>query len=321
MDEDAEPLHSPPNFMEVPRGFDDIPIPEENQFTQARWDLGKKLFYDPVMSLDSSISCGACHKPELAFSDNVAFSLGVEDRIGTRKSPSLANVAFHPYYTREGGVPTLEIQVLVPIQEHNEFDFNIVLIADRLSKDSTYVAMSLQAYDRTPDAFVITRALSCFERSLISGYSPYDHYISYDDPKALTDNEIRGMDLFFSDKTNCSQCHSGFNLTDYTFENNGLYVEYSDVGRYRLTGDVEDIARFKTPSLRNVELSAPYMHDGSILTLEDVVNHYNSGGKNHPHKNPMIKPLGLSVTERNDLVSFLKSLTDNSFVNNDLFKK
>lgn len=318
--DDVEPNHFAPEFMEIPRGFDAIEFPEDNEFTQIRWELGKKLFYDPIMSLDNSLSCASCHSAELAFSDDVSFSLGVENRIGTRNAPTLANVAYHPYYTREGGVPTLEMQILVPIQEHDEFDFNIVLLAERLKTDSTYVKMAMDAYGKEPDAFVITRSLACFERSLLSGYSRYDHYENYGDMDALTHSEINGMELFFSDRTNCSQCHGGFNFTNYEFENNGLYEEYEDVGRYRFTGDEEDLARFKIPTLRNIALTAPYMHDGSILTLDEVVEHYNNGGYDHPQKSSLIKPMNLTGKEKEDLVSFLKALNDDSFVTNPLFK-
>ena len=318
--DNVEPSHLAPELMEIPKGFDNIEFPEDNAFSQSRWDLGKRLFYDPIMSLDSTISCASCHSSELAFSDNVDFSLGVQDRLGTRNAPTLANVSYHPYFTREGGVPTLEMQILVPIQEHNEFDFNIVLLAERLKSDSTYIQMALEAYDREPDAFVITRSLACFERSLISGYSRYDHYENYGDLEALTQNELNGMELFFSDKTNCSQCHGGFNFTNYEFENNGLYKEYDDVGRFRFTGNDEDLARFKVPSLRNIELTEPYMHDGSILTLAEVIEHYNSGGLNHPHKSALIQPLNLNEMEKEELLAFLQSLTDNSFVTNPLFK-
>jgi cytochrome c peroxidase len=309
------------DLMETPNGFPAIETPEGNEFTAARWELGKKLFYDQIMSVDSSISCASCHQPSLAFSDNVSMSLGVEQRLGTRNSPSLANVAYHPYFTREGGVPTLEMQILVPIQEHNEFDFNILLIAERLERNAEYVAMAAEAYNRTPDAFVITRALANFERTLISGYSPYDQYKNYNKTNALTAAEIRGMNLFFSNKTKCSTCHGGFNFTNYAFENNGLYEVYPDVGRFRLTNNPADSALFKVSSLRNIELTAPYMHDGSLFTLEEVVNHYQTGGKNHRRKSNLIQPLNLTETEKQDLVSFLKSLTDESFVNNPLFKR
>jgi len=318
--EEVEPLYIP-TLMEIPRGFPAVEFPQGNEFTKARWDLGKRLFYDVAMSLDSSINCASCHHQALAFSDNVAFSLGVDERLGTRNSPSLANVAYQPYLTREGGVPTLEMQVLVPIQEHNEFGFNIVLITERLKTDSTYIQMAQDAYGREVDAFVITRAIACFERSLLSGNSPYDQYQNYDKSSSLSKAEIRGMNLFFSEQTNCSKCHSDFNFTNYAFENNGLYEVYADEGRYRLTGDESDRALFKVPSLRNVELTAPYMHDGSLNTLEAVVEHYQSGGHNHSHKSDLIQPLNLLESEKSDLVQFLKSLTDETFISNSLFMK
>lgn len=307
-------------LMEIPKGFPPMPEPPGNEYSSERWELGKKLFYDPVMSADSSISCASCHKQALAFSDNVAFSPGVEARPGTRNSPTLANVGYHPYFTREGGVPTLEMQILVPIQEHNEFASNIVLLAEKLNRDSSYIQMAQQAYGRNPDPFVITRALACFERSLISGYSRYDQF-QHDQEDALNRSEQRGMDLFFSEETGCSSCHGGFNFSNYAFENNGLYAEYPDTGRMRLTGDEEDRSLFKVPSLRNIALTGPYMHDGSLSSLEEVIEHYNNGGKNNPQKSDLIRPLNLNQKEREDLVAFLRALTDEGFVSNPSFQK
>lgn len=307
-----EPVPMPEALLQVPEGFPDPIFPEGNELTEARWILGKKLFFDPVLSRDSSISCASCHLPAFAFSDTAAFSPGVGGAPGTRNAPSLANVAYHPYFLREGGVPTLEMQILVPIQEHNEFDFNILLIAERLLRDSLYRAMSQAAYNREPDPFVVTRAIACFERTLLSGDSAYDR-------DELPPAAERGRQLFFGEKTQCSHCHGGFNFTHYAFENNGLYEEYADPGRFRLTGLEEDRALFKVPSLRNVALTGPYMHDGSIKSLEAVVAHYNSGGAAHPHKSPLIRPLELSAQERADLVAFLQSLTDEAFVNNPKF--
>ncbi len=318
-EKEVEPLYFP-NLMEKPKGFPEVEAPEGNEFTKARWDLGKKLFFDPILSSDSSTSCASCHHPQLAFSDNQVFSEGVKKRLGTRNSPTLANVAYHPYFTREGGVPTLEMQILVPIQEHNEFDFNILLIAERLQQKAEYVAMAQTAYNREPDAFVITRSLACFERSLLSGNSRYDQFLQYDKVNALTDLEKTGMELFFSSRTNCSECHSGFNFTNYAFENNGLYEDYEDEGRFRLTSNEADRALFKVPSLRNIALTAPYMHDGSLQTLEEVIEHYQSGGENHSHKSDLIKPLDLTETEQAAITAFLHSLTDESFVQNPLFK-
>jgi cytochrome c peroxidase len=307
--------------MESPEGFPEMEFPEGNEFTQARWELGKKLFYDPVLSVDSSISCANCHKQELAFADDVVFSDGVMGRPGTRNSPSLANIGYHPYFTREGGIATLEAQVLVPIQEHNEFDFNIVLIMERLLQDSLYIQMSQQAYDREPDPFVITRAIATFERSLISGNSPYDRFVFQEDKRALDREEKAGMELFFSERLGCSSCHGGFNFSNYAFENNGLYEDYADPGRFRLTHDPADSARFKVPSLRNVALTAPYMHDGSMVDLETVIAHYESGGKTHIHKSEMIKAFSLSNKEKQELIAFLYSLTDQEFVENEIFSE
>ncbi len=316
--EPTEPTAEP--LLAVPEGFPAPVFPEGNELTPERWALGKRLFFDPVLSSDSTVSCASCHLPEHAFTDGKQFSEGVEGRLGTRNAPTLANVTYHPYYTREGGVPTLEMQILVPIQEHAEFDFNILLIAERLNRDSSYVQLSRQAYDREPDAFVITRSIGCFERTMLSGGSRYDEFLNGKN-SALTAAEKRGKDLFFSEKLACSQCHGGFNFTSYAFENNRLYEDYPDPGRFRLTGDEADRALFKVPTLRNVGVTAPYMHDGSLPTLEAVVEHYNTGGKNHPHKSQLIKPLGLSTKEKADLIAFLKALTDHDFLNNPKFRE
>ncbi|NNJ56296.1 MAG: cytochrome-c peroxidase [Bacteroidia bacterium] len=318
--EDTEPAVLVHNST-LPSSFSQVIHPDDNAFTEARWALGKKLFYDNILSIDSTLSCASCHKSELSFSDDVAFSKGVKDRNGVRNAPSLANVAYHPYFTREGGVPTLEQQVLVPIQEHNEFDFNIVLAGERLAKDSSYVSMSMEAYNRIPDYYVITQALANFERSLISNSSPFDHFLFEGKSDAISKTQKRGMELFYSDKTNCFQCHSGPNLTNYAFENNGMYEQYADEGRRRLTGLDSDEGVFKVASLRNCEVTAPYMHDGSINSLEAVIDHYNSGGKVHPNKSAIMQPLNLSKEEKDDLLSFLLSLTDNEFLTDPIFKK
>jgi cytochrome c peroxidase len=306
-------------LTDAPEGFDTIPYPAENAFTMDRWKLGKRLFFERGLSRDQSISCASCHKPELAFADDQAVSPGVEGRRGTRNSPSLANVAYQPYLLREGGVPDLERQVLVPIQEHAEFDFNILAIVERLELDTSYANASDRAYGRTLDAYVITRALSVFQRSLISGDSPYDRYRNKGISSALTPLQLAGMSLFFSDRTGCANCHNGFDLTDYSFQNNGLYSNYTDAGRMRVTNDPRDEAMFKVPSLRNVAITGPYMHNGSIKTLSGVVEHYNSGGHDHPHKSQHIRPLGLSDEEISSIVAFLESLTDKEFLTNEYY--
>ncbi|MFK7923250.1 MAG: cytochrome-c peroxidase [Bacteroidia bacterium] len=303
----------------IPSDFPAIEFPADNAFTEERWLLGKQLFYDQRFSVDQSVSCASCHQAHLAFSDGERVSSGVAERLGERNAPSLANIAYHPYYTREGGVPSLEMQVLVPIQEHVEFDFNILLVAERLAQDSSYQSMSQAAYDREMDFFVITRALATFERSLISGNSLYDLDNRGVDGYRLSAKAKRGKQLFFSERTACASCHGGFNFTNYAFQNNGLYEDYPDPGRFRLTNQEADRALFKVASLRNVGLTAPYMHDGSMATLEAVIEHYNEGGKAHPHKSELIKPLGLSKAEKAELLAFLHSLSDPQFITDPKF--
>lgn len=300
----------------VPEGFESIAYPEDNPFTLSKWELGKKLFYDPVLSVDFSISCASCHKPELAFSDDQATTNGIENRQGTRNSPSLSNVAYNPYYTREGGVPTLEMQILIPIQEHNEFGFNIVEACERLNEIKEYVEMTEDAFGTEMTPFALTRALATFERTLISGNSPYDLHNRGD--ASLSPSALKGMTLFNSSKTNCSSCHSGFNFTDYSFKNNGY--ESGDIGRMRFTGDSVDYSVFKVPSLRNIGLTGPYMHDGSFSTLREVIDQYNSGGSSN-FNDPLIQPLNLNEQEINDLISFLTSLTDQDFISNKNFQE
>jgi len=265
-------------------------------------------------------SCGSCHAAYLAFSDSTAVSLGIEGRLGSRNSPTLANVVYQKKLLREGGVPTLEMQILVPIQEHNEFDFNILLVAERLNRMPEYVTMAKKAYGRTPDAFVITRSIAAFERTLLSGDSPYDQYSFQGNASALSATQKRGFELFQSERLNCSACHEGFLFTNQDFMNNGLYEVYPDSGRIRLTGLESDRAVFKVPSLRNIALTAPYMHDGSLPTLEAVIDHYQTGGKAHPNKSPLLKSFTLTAQERADLIAFLHSLSDHKFINNPEFR-
>ena len=305
----------------IPSGFSPINFPPDNQFTPERWAFGKKLFYDTRLSKNNTVSCANCHKAELAFSDNVAFSLGDENTTGKSNAPTLTNIAYNPYFTRAGGVPTLEMQVLVPIQEHEEFNTNILTIVDKLKADSGYVKAARNCYQRELDPYVLTRAIANFERSIISGNSRYDQYFFQQKNTALSAAELRGKDLFFSSRTNCSQCHSNFNFTSYSFENNGLYIYYADSGRMRFTQLEIDRGKFKVPTLRNVALTAPYMHDGSLNTLEAVIEHYNLGGKNNSTKSNFIQPLGLSTQEKADLVAFLKALTDDDFVKNEYYQR
>ena len=303
-----------PFHLLVPKGFPEVNIPNDNQLTIERINLGKKLFYDPILSRDSSTSCNSCHLQEFAFTDAKKTSIGIAGRLGKRNAMSLANVAYANFLQRESGVPTLEMQVLVPIQEHNEMDFNIVAVAEKMNEDPNYRKLSYDAYGKLPDAFVITRAIAAFERTFLSGNSKYD-------TNQLSESEQRGMALFFSDSLACSSCHGTFLFTNQQPENNGLYEQYTDSGRYILTGLQEDIGRFKTPTLRNIELTSPYMHDGSVNSLEEVIAHYESGGMNHENQSAMLKGFTLTETEREELIEFLNSLTDTEFTQNAFFKE
>jgi len=315
-----DPMDPEVNMIVVPSGFPDISFPEDNLYSYQRWLLGKKLFFENDLSRDQTINCASCHKQEYAFADNVSFSPGVDNAAGVRNASTLTNVAYNPYFLSEGGTATLETQIAIPIQEHNEFDFNIVLVAERLNLKNELVVLSQSAYGRDIDPFVITRSIATYERSILSGNSAYDKYHFQNNTSALNESELNGMALF-NGEAKCNACHNDFNFTNYSFENNGLYEVYEDSGRFRLTELEEDIAKFKVPTLRNVELSSPYMHDGSVNSLENVVEHYSTGIIDHPNKNPILENLNLSEIEKVDLVNFLKSLSDYDFINETKFKQ
>ncbi len=306
--------------VDIPQGFPKIPVPDNNKLSAERIELGRQLFYDVRLSKDSSISCSSCHLASAAFSDHQTLSVGINQLVGHRNVPTLTNVAYHPYFFKEGGSPTLEAQVLGPICTEEEMGFNAVDVVSRLAQDPHYVKLAKEAYQREFDLFVITRALASFERTLLSGNSPFDHYRNKRDSTALTLSQGRGMTLFFSDRLACGNCHGGFDFTNYQFENIGLYEEYKDHGRFRITQDSADIGKFKVPTLRNIVLTAPYMHDGSISTLAEVIDHYNKGGAAHPNRHQDIKPLSLTQEEKDDLIQFLYSLTDSSFINDQRFQ-
>lgn len=285
--------------------------PEANELNLVRWELGKRMFFDSSFSIDGTISCASCHLPSHAFGSNTPTSPGANGASGTRNVPALANVGYLPHFLREGGVPTLEMQALVPIQEANEFHHNIVAIAQTLAQDDSYVVQCEEAYGQGPSAYTITRALGAFQRGLVDGNSPYDLWIQGDDT-ALSESALAGMELF--EEIGCNGCHSGHLFTDHRILNNGLYAQYEDTGLERLTGDPQDIGKFKVPSLRNVGVTAPYMFDGSLATLDDVLNHYRNGGLGHPNQAEEIAPILLTESEMEDLKAFLLSLTDSTFI-------
>jgi cytochrome c peroxidase len=230
--------------------------------------------------------------------------------VGMRNSPWLGNLAYHPSFFRDGGVPSLEMQVLAPMHDEREMNSNINTVAETLRNDPEYDRLSRSAYGRKLDPWVITRAIASYERTLVSGWSRYDRFLN-GDASALTAQEQQGMQLFQSAALNCSGCHSGFDLSDHSFQNIGTTMDYSaDLGRERITLLPSDRGRFKVPSLRNIALTAPYMHDGGMATLDEVVDHFASGGLPHANRSPLMQPFTLTSSERDALIAFLFSLTD-----------
>lgn len=314
-DDEQAATPEPEYTYETPAHFPPMVVPEDNKPTPERIALGKKLFFDPILSRDRRVSCGACHHQEFAFADNLPFSLGVRAQLTKRNSMPLFNMGWNNSFFWDGGAETLEMQAMAPIENPLEMDLPLDEAVRRLQEHPEYPALFREAYGREPDLFGLTRALAAFQRTLISGTSPYDRYLK-GDSSALDAEQKAGKELFFSERTECFHCHSGVLFSDFTFQNNGLYEVYADSGRAVITGNPRDVGRFKVPSLRNVARTAPYMHDGSLPTLEAVVGHYMRGGRAHRNKNPQIRPLDLTERERRQLVAFLRSLTDQEFIDN-----
>jgi cytochrome c peroxidase len=300
--------------IEYPQGFPEMNIPSDNQLTKSRVNLGKKLFFEQILSKDSTVSCASCHLQQFAFAEDTPLSTGVHGRIGQRNTPTLTNIGYAEIFFMDGGVPTMELQILAPIENPDEMDLAIPEAVSRLAAIPLYNELAQKAYGRDFDAFVLTRALASYERTLISGNSKYDQQI-YQGKNVFNSSESSGYQLFL-DK-GCDNCHTGVNLTDNDFHNVGLYEDYFDQGRKRVTTLDEDDGKFKTPTLRNIELTSPYMHDGSISTLEDLVDFLDTGGETHVNKSSLIQPLNLTAQEKIDLVNFLKTFTDTEFINDE----
>lgn len=297
-----------------PAGFPEMIVPTNNPTTSAKALLGRHLFYDKRFSRDFSTSCGSCHLQEHAFSDTVPFSRGVEGRSGTRNAPSLANVGYNTSLLWEGGVPTLEQQAIVPITHPDEMDLHTDTLIARLKLEPIYASLFIDAWG--DDAITIeriTKSLAAFQRGLISGNSAFDRSRN-GDQSSLSASAKRGEELFFNEVGDCFHCHGGYNFTDNDFHNNGLSAT-GDEGRFAITQRERDKGKFKTPTLRNVAVTAPYMHDGRFATLEEVLNHYNAGGQGHANSDALMRPLNLTDQEKQDLIEFLRGLTDEQFLN------
>jgi cytochrome c peroxidase len=299
----------------LPQGWPAPLWPSDNPYSQAKALLGRELFFDFDLSRDRTVSCGWCHAPVTAFADNhhTAFSTGVEHRPTRRNTPTLANVVFAEILMLDGRASSLESQALLPLFDPDEMDMTGAGIVARVREDTVYARLFREAYGTESVTIEgVARALATYQRTLISYRAPYDLW-SAGDGDALTPGSVRGAALFTGDKAGCAACHIPPLFTDGLFHNTGLDSATTDPGRAHVTGAAIDAGRFKTPTLRNVVITAPYMHDGRLNTLAEVIGHYNDGGRPHPNRDARMRPLGLTPQEVDDLAEFLESLTDPDF--------
>lgn len=280
--------------------------------------LGEKLFSEKILSKDSSISCSSCHLPNHGFADTVALSIGIYGRPTTRNTPSVLNMKNRPYYFWDGRARSLEQQSLMPISHPDEMGLPVKEAVTRLNRTKTYRDLFMKTFGELPNTTNLAAAFAEFEKTLETDSSRFD--LSFDDSTLMTEQEERGRKLFVSEKTKCFDCHKRQDFTTDEFANIGLYdgKNLKDVGRYKITRKKEDLGKFKTPGLRNIAVTAPYMHNGMFATLEEVVEYYNNPGAFIMNPINIDKrlsvPLGLTRQEKADLVAFLKTLTDKRYV-------
>lgn len=273
-------------------------------------ELGKKLFFDPILSSDSTVSCASCHKPEYGFADNVAFSTGVGGKKTSRNTPSVLNMKNRTAFFWDGRASSLEEQALGPIQNPDEMNLPIAQAIERLKNHPFYSQAFLEIYGKEVDSVLLGKALAAFEQTLEIEETRMDQYLMGNE-NALNESEKRGLALF-NGKAGCIECHFGPDFTNDQFKNIGLYSggKNEDLGRYNVTKNKKDKGKFKVPGLRNVIYTAPYMHDGRFKTLEEVIDYYNNPDIANPHhknRDKLIKTLNLTTQEKKDLINFLKS--------------
>ena len=295
----------------LPLGLEpDFEVPVHNPMTPEKVSLGKRLFFDKNLSKDRSISCGTCHDPAKGFSNGEAFSKGVSGELSQRNVPSIVNRLFGQTQFWDGRAETLESQAQGPLFNPDEMAMDENLLIDRLQADTVYYQLFRDAFAAEPTLDGVLKAIAAYERTVVSAATAFDRYEWDGEKAALSESAVRGIALFRG-KARCSTCHIGTNFTDDKFHNigAGIGTGQKDPGRAAVTKKSEDFGRFKTPTLRNVTLTAPYMHDGSLTTLEEVITFYDQGGRPHPNLDAEIKPLQLTDAEKSDLLEFLKSLT------------
>ncbi|MEP7236919.1 MAG: cytochrome c peroxidase [Ferruginibacter sp.] len=291
---------------------------EENKDIQTKSALGKKLFSEKILSKDSSVSCASCHIPKFAFADTVAFSTGIGGKLTTRNTPSVLNMKNRPYYFWDGRAVSLEAQALMPIQNPDEMGLPIEDAVQRLNASQEYKMLFQKIFAQKPTAKNLAAAFSAYEKTLETVDSKFDDWSN--NLKKLTASEERGRQLFIGDKAKCFDCHRMEDFTNDEFKNIGLYngQDLNDAGLFTLTNKEPDKGKFKTPGLRNIAITAPYMHNGMFKTLEEVVEYYNDPGKfvsNSINIDEALKqPLGLTGKEKKDIIAFLKTLTDRKYI-------
>ena len=328
----APPAKAPPAAMprgtpievRAPLGLPPVPIPAGNPATAETIELGRRLYYDPLLSVDNTVACASCHHPDFGFTDGKQFSEGVGGQKGGRNAPTVFNAAYYTTQFWDGRAPSLEKQAEGPVENPIEMANTLEGVEKKLTADASYRAAFEEAFGPGPITYEkVEKAIASFERTVVSGNSAFDQFYYGGDTKALSKAAQRGLEVFRDPKKgNCAECHAIGEkhalFTDNKFHNIGVGVTLgpggeptlTDQGRYDVTKNDADRGAFKTSSLRNIAQTAPYMHDGSLKTLKDVVDFYVGGGNSNPHLDENMKELDfLSGQERADLVAFLESLT------------
>ena len=315
----STPARSTPSEPEIPLGLIPVFFPDDNPYSPAKAELGRLLYFDTRLSSDNTVSCASCHEPGKAFTDSSPVSTGIGDQLGGRSAPTVINRAYTTLQFWDGRAHSLEEQAKGPLANplemtlEPEADLAHEAVVGRIKEIPGYKACFGDVFGGDQEITIdhVAKAIATFERTVLSGNSAYDRYKAGDE-SALNESERRGMDIFFN-RTACDACHLGFNFSDESFVNIGIGYDpetgtFDDPGRFKVTADPRDMGAFKTPTLREVEFTAPYMHDGSLETLEEVVEHYDKGGVPNPQIDQRIEPLLLSDQDKADLVAFLRAL-------------
>ncbi len=311
-------LYQPENFPRITYDLGNEPI------TRASFELGKKLFFDPILSRDGSISCDNCHIQQTAFADSPIHpvSIGIDSKLGNRNAPPLFNMAFKAEFFWDGGVTHLDFVPINAIESEVEMGDSLSNVIGKLNRHSDYPGLFKDAFgiEEITSAFML-KSLSHFTLLMISADSRYDQYIRKENKVFLSEDEISGMQLF---QSKCAGCHSGALFTDQSFRNNGIGDNFPDEGRALITESPSDIGKFRVPTLRNIELTAPYMHNAAFTTLESVLDHYSTGVKVSSTLDPSllendIPGIPMTAGEKDQIILFLKTLTDRTFTSNPKF--